>query len=177
MQTLRILFAVACIMLLPAAAAHMLKTDGDIGVLMHVDPDDEPVAREPATFYFEIKDRSGKFSSARCDCRLRVLNEGREVLHEAPAERTAQANGAALAAAYTFAEAGVYRVELHGVPAGDASFTAFSVPFDVRVERNGAGAGSPRVWRALAVVLGAGLLALAAWAIIRVLRDMGSRSP
>ena len=174
MRGSRLLAAVACLLFFAVMAeGHMLKTDGDIGVLMHVDPNDEPVAREPATFYFEIKDRSNKFSAAQCDCRLRVLEQGREL-----AERSAQANGAALAAAYTFAEGGVYRVELRGTPTGEAHFTAFSVPFDVRVEKNAAlGAESPRTWRALVVVLGAGLLALAAWAVIRVLRDMGSRSP
>lgn len=174
MPFIRILVAVIALALLASTAgAHMLKTDGDIGVLMHVDPNDEPLAREPATFYFEIKDRSGRFSAARCDCRLRVLVQGRQL-----AEQSAQADGAALASAYTFAEGGVYRVELRGAPTGDAGFAAFSVPFDVRVERNGAdGAESPRAWRTLLAVLGAGLLALAAWAIIRVLRDMGRRSP
>jgi hypothetical protein len=167
---LRMAFAGAAMMLAAAeAGAHMLKTDGDIGVLMHVDPNDEPVAREPATFFFEIKDRSGHFSGAECDCRLKILREDRQI-----ADQPAQAGQTGVAAKFSFPEAGMYRVELNGAPVAQGRFARFSVPFDLRVERSGA-PGSSRLWLALAVVAGAGLLASAAWAIIRVLRDMGRK--
>lgn len=38
------------------ASAHVLQTDGSIGAVLHVDPDDNPIIGEKATFFFDLKD-------------------------------------------------------------------------------------------------------------------------
>lgn len=116
----------------PAALAHILQTDGDVGVLMHVDPGDEPVVGEPSTFMFEITDRREKFSLGRCDCRLRVLLNDKEVLSE-PLKGDQSASAAV---PFVFADAGIYRAEIAGKPQSGAASQAFRVTFDVRVVPN-----------------------------------------
>ena len=116
----------------PAVLAHILQTDGDVGVLMHVDPGDEPVVGEPSMFMFEITDRREKFSLDRCDCRLRVLLNDKEVLSE-PLKGD---QSASVAVPFVFAEAGIYRAEIAGNPRPGAASQAFRVAFDVRVIPN-----------------------------------------
>lgn len=144
------------------ARAHILKIDGNIGVLMHIDPDDSPAERDKATFFFDINDRTGRFGAQQCDCRLRVLAEGREVLSSTLSVQGPQS----AAASYSFPAAGMYRVEVSGAPQMGAVFHPFRVAFDVRVERNEAGAswsrGSLRfwpLWTVLALIL-AGFIAV-----------------
>ncbi len=110
--------------------AHLLKIDRDIGVLMHIDPGDSPVAREKATLFFDIQDRTGRFGAAQCDCRFRIQKEGAEVFEGKLLLQNAQST----AAVYSFPEAGVYRVQVTGAPQMGAVFQAFSVGFDLRVE-------------------------------------------
>ena len=116
----------------PAALAHLLQTDGDVGVLMHVDPGDEPVVGEPSTFLIEITDRREAFTLDACDCRLRVLQNDREVL----SETLKGDKSASVAVPFVFADAGIYRAEVTGNPRPGAALRAFRVAFDVRVIPN-----------------------------------------
>ncbi len=145
------------------AWAHILKIDGDIGVLMHIDPEDSPAERDKATLFFDINDRTGRFGTQQCDCRLRVLSEGREILSGSVSVQGPQS----AAASYSFPFAGMYRVELSGAPQRGAVFKPFRVEFDVRVERNQAGASWGRqllrfwpLWTVLALVLAGSIAVL-----------------
>ena len=116
----------------PAAMAHLLQTDGDVGVLMHVDPGDEPVVGETSTFMFEITDRREKFSLERCDCRLRVMLNDKEVFNEPlKGEQSASA-----AVPFVFPDAGIYHAQITGNPRPGEALQAFRVVFDVRVVPN-----------------------------------------
>ena len=106
----------------PAVMAHLLQTDGDIGVLMHVDPGDEPVVGETSTFMFEITDRREKFSLERCDCRLRVMLNDKEVFNEPlKGEQSASA-----AVPFVFPDAGIYHAQITGNPRPGEALQAFA---------------------------------------------------
>jgi hypothetical protein len=153
-----------CLLLLaalaPPAAAHMMKIDGDAGVVIHVDPDDNPVAGEPARVFLEIKHKSPQFKAAACDCRLRISRAGTTVIEQAVRPGDFRAGVASL----VFPAGGIYRVAVSGKPAAGAAFKAFQVAFDIRVE-NGAQApasegGSVHAhWPALLAALLAALAA------------------
>jgi hypothetical protein len=130
MRCLALLLLIAFLPL--SVSAHMLKTDRDVGVLMHIDPNDAPVEREKATLFLEIKDRSNRFVPGQCDCRVRISSGGRQVFENPVFAPGLQSS----AASFVFPEAGVYRVEIGGVPAKGGDFQSFSIPFDVRVERS-----------------------------------------
>ena len=140
----------------PMALAHMLQTDGNVGVLMHVDPGDEPVVGEQATFMFEIQDRRGGLPLDRCDCRLRILLNDKEVFNgPLMGDKAASA-----ALPFVFANAGIYRAEVAGDPRPGASFPAFRVAFDVRVIPN---ESLDFWWWLLIVVAFAALITVAAF--------------
>src|SRR3989344_6963815 len=61
------------------AFAHVLETDGNIGAILHVNPNDDPAALEPASFFFEFKDKSGQFNPSRCDCRVSITEAGKTI--------------------------------------------------------------------------------------------------
>jgi len=73
-----LLLIVICCLIIPVSPveAHVLKSDGSIGTVMYVDPDDDPIVGQVAQFYFEFKDRESKFDHQNCDCRVEVLKNG-----------------------------------------------------------------------------------------------------
>ncbi len=116
-------------------SAHMLKRDDSIGAVIHVDPDDDPIAGQPSSLYFELKDTSGEFSPQSCECVVRIKKAG-EVLSTFPlyqSTTTTDLNHAA--ATYTFPEKGVYTIELSGTPLENGMFSPFTLSYDMRVQR------------------------------------------
>src|SRR5438045_57931 len=63
-------------------SAHVLKTDGNIGAVLHIDPDDDPIAGSQASFFFEFKDIQGKFQSQNCDCTFSIAEDGKEIFSQ-----------------------------------------------------------------------------------------------
>ncbi len=122
----------------PVALAHQLETDGDIGVLMHVDPGDEPVVGEQATFMLDIQDRRGAFLLAGCDCRLRLSLDGGEVF----SGQIKDDKSGTLTVQVLFAKPGIYRAEVTGDPLSGTVFQKFRVVFDVRVTPGESSGGS-----------------------------------
>src|SRR5437899_1430767 len=59
--------------------AHVLVYDHDIGAIMHIDPDDAPVAKEQSAFFFEFKDTKNKFDPVNCDCTFTISENGTEI--------------------------------------------------------------------------------------------------
>jgi hypothetical protein len=146
------------------ASAHVLKTDGNIGAVMHIDPGDAPVANSPATIYFDIKDKTGQFNTTKCGCRVDILEGGKVV----------NSDSLSFANTYTFPGKDVYQVELIGTPQKPGDFQPFTLTYDVRVDQDaGVTPPAPTVansnWFSthLVHILGIGaLLALLVFAII-----------
>jgi hypothetical protein len=108
------------------ASAHVLKVDGTIGAVLHIDPNDSPEAGTPASIFFDLKDSSGKFSIEKCACAVTITEGDKTVFNR---------NLISLAAVtYTFPEIGLYDVSLSGSPKDGASFDAFKLSYDIRVE-------------------------------------------
>ena len=117
------------------ASAHVLKTDGSIGAIMHIDPDDDPIAGSPATFFFELKDKDGKFKGADCNCQVAIVQNGQQ-LYTAPlfqAGQTVDINTPVFS--FTFPEEAVYQVVFTGKPITAGEFQTFTLNYDVRVDR------------------------------------------
>src|SRR5258708_30418892 len=75
-----ILSLVFCLLsLAQRAEAHFLVIDGDIGVVLHVDPNDDPVAARPAYFFFTFKDATGKFQAKNCYCRINIVEQDKVI--------------------------------------------------------------------------------------------------
>ncbi len=138
----RIIALYLALLLLPVASvsAHVLEADGSIGAVMHISPDDDPIVGEPATFYFEFKDKQGKFRSESCDCMFKVLKNEQEIFSEKLFQNSTATGLDSALLSYTFPEKNVYQIKLSGSPKNDGDFQAFNLGYVLRVER---GVGDP----------------------------------
>lgn len=108
--------------------AHTLKTDGNIGGLLHVDPTDEPFAKSPATIYFELTDKTARISPANCECEMTVERERKQLSTQAL--YTQDSTSLETQIPYTFPEPGIYELKFLGRLGSEQ----FNLSFDVRVQ-------------------------------------------
>ncbi|MFI5157626.1 MAG: hypothetical protein ACHQF4_02105 [Sphingobacteriales bacterium] len=113
-------------------SAHTLKIDGDIGVILHTDPDDDPIAGQPTGLYFEITDRTKKFDPANCDCKFEVVQNGKEIFSEELFDPGQQVQSTPVVK-YTFEAKGVYDIILQGTPKINGQFQPFKLDYNLRV--------------------------------------------
>lgn len=123
----------------PFASAHTVKISGDIGGTIHIEPNDNPRAGEPAPTWFALTRKGGKVLPLKeCDCQLSIYAEphtpGEPALLEpalkpVDAERYQSIPGAEI----IFPKPGVYQLQLSGKPSTAESFRPFELKFKVTV--------------------------------------------
>lgn len=115
--------------------AHVLKTSGSVGAVVHVSPEDDPIAGEPTDFFFEFKDKDGKFKPDNCDCKVVILKSGKEAYSAPLFQSNTDPNLTNASFSYTFPEKNVYTVKVIGNPLTPDAFQAFTLDYDIRVAR------------------------------------------
>jgi hypothetical protein len=115
------------------ASAHVLKTDGTIGVVLHIQPDDNPTAGVVTTYQLAFDDTSGQFNLKNCDCGVSVQQNG-ATIDTGP---LVVSSSLASTDTYTFKTPDVYTLVISGKPKSGNSFQPFSLSYLVRVEVNG----------------------------------------
>jgi hypothetical protein len=107
------------------AIAHQTAYDRGTAVTLHVAPDDEPVAGQPATIVVTRvrPPRRGVFRFARCVCRVRVQDAGGQVLLD---RRTGKRT------AFTFPAAAAYRITYAGTYRRSGRTRTFRASFSLR---------------------------------------------
>ncbi len=117
------------------ASAHVLKTDGSIGAVMHTDPDDEPVAGKPTLFFLEIKDVQGKFRSENCDCIAQIL-QNKSLLYTVKLyQSTTTADSNTPVFSFVFPKKNAYTLKVEGMPKQAGDFQAFNLVYDILVDK------------------------------------------
>lgn len=113
--------------------AHILVKDpaGAAGAIVHIMPDDDPIAGEPASFFFDIQ--GGTFSTHEHLYALVITDQsGAEtVIPVATTATTASAT-------YTFPQQGVYTVVLSAASVAPATGHTHYFSFEQRVTRGAA---------------------------------------
>jgi len=125
--------------LVAPVAAHNVQTAGDVGGTLHVEPNDNPEAGEPALTWFALTRRGGQVIPLKeCNCQLAVYAQPRSdnsqpvlepALEVVKAEQYQGIPGAAIA----FPQAGAYELELRGTPKPGTNFQPFELQFPVTV--------------------------------------------
>lgn len=115
------------------ASAHILKTDNNIGAVLHIDPADEPIAGLPATFFFEFKDKQSKFQPAACNCQFSISENGQSIYSQPLFQSSSTPTLTNALVTYTFPKADSYKITVVGQPTQPAAFQSFSLVYDVRV--------------------------------------------
>jgi hypothetical protein len=118
------------------AAAHTLKTDGNVGATFHIEPDHNPRAGEPAQAWFALTRQGGQLIPLeQCQCRLLVYRSSEKTPILTPTLTSLRADqyrnipGAAI----VFPDPGVYILELSGRPKAKAAFNPFKLAYSVTV--------------------------------------------
>lgn len=120
--------------------AHVLKSDGQIGAVLHVNPDDDPVAGEPTGFFFEFKDKENKFTPQSCECTFSITKDGNLIYSVPLFKDNSSPSLTSPSIFYTFYEKGIYQVKVAGGPTNDGTFSPFTLVYDIRVAREAASA-------------------------------------
>ncbi len=129
---------------LSLARAHELKSESSISVLIHINPDDDPVAGQPSEILFLINDKDKHFQAENCNCTASVIENG-ETLFSSPVfkGKTSYKGIFAPAIPYTFPHKGVYTVILTGKPKNQGDFQSFSISYDIRIEKDASTPAKP----------------------------------
>jgi hypothetical protein len=115
--------------------AHVLKTSGSVGAVVHVTPEDDPIAGEQTDFFFDFKDRDGKFKAENCDCKVTILKAGQEAYTAPLFQNNSDPSLTNVSFSYTFPEKNIYQVKISGKPLIPDAFQEFNLEYDIRVAR------------------------------------------
>lgn len=114
-------------------SAHVLETDGSIGAVLHVNPDDSPIIGQPAELYFEIKDRNGLFTPQACQCTLTITENNKNIYTQNLIASSDDTSG--LGTEFSFPRQNLYQLKLSGQPLPSNNFQPFELTYTLRVER------------------------------------------
>ncbi|HVZ58927.1 MAG TPA: hypothetical protein VG935_04215 [Patescibacteria group bacterium] len=117
------------------ALAHVLITDGTIGAVIHIDPEDDPIVGQVASFFFDFKDKTGRFDPKICNCTFKILEAGKEIYSQDLFQNSSQPSLSNASVFYTFPRRDVYTVEVIGHPQTPHAFQDFTLKDDIRVSR------------------------------------------
>jgi hypothetical protein len=115
--------------------AHVLKNDGAIGAILHVTPDDDPIAGEKTDFFFDIKDKQGKFTRQSCDCNVSIFKGEEQLFSQALFASNPDPNSKIAVISFTFPEKNIYKIRVSGSPNTPDAFQPFNLEYDLRVAR------------------------------------------
>ncbi|MDM9382123.1 hypothetical protein QUB80_15580 [Chlorogloeopsis sp. ULAP01] len=122
-----------------AAFAHQVKTTGDVGAILHIEPNDNPRAGERTKAWFALTRKGGRvIRLAECNCQLKVYAEPHAsgeppLLEPALQALTAERYQGVPGTELTFPRQGTYQLQLRGKPKTGASFKPFELKFNVTV--------------------------------------------
>jgi hypothetical protein len=157
-----VLVALVAVFVLPGgASAHVLKVDGDIGAVLHINPDDNPTTDKPTDYTLSFDDDSGRFSLPKCNCRVSIIKNGQTIAAQLLAATSSQVSENR----YTFSTPAVYTMRFTGTPKTPGAFQPFTLDYDVRVTSGQLNAQPMPVLLWVGMGMGIGLILLGAYAM------------
>ena len=156
-----ILLCALLAVLVPATVhAHVLQADSDIGAVLHIYPDDNPVSGRPVEYVVSFTDVSKRFSLTDCDCSVAYKLNGEPVA----TKNLAQSSELDSVNSFTFPEPGIYSIEISGQPKKVGNFQPFVLTFSKRVSSGDIEAQGMPLSLFVGIVGVVGLILLAAYA-------------
>ena len=115
--------------------AHFLATDKNIGAVLHVDPNDSPIAGEQASFFFELKDKQNKLTPKKCDCTFEIDENGQAIYSQPLFQSNKKPSLSNASVFYTFPKIDVYTIKIIGKPHTSGEFQSFILSWNFRVDQ------------------------------------------
>jgi len=116
----------------PVALAHFPAYDKSMTVVLHIDPDDQPLAGQPARLNFFYEDSQHKFNPQKCNCQVTISEQGKRIFKAQVPLSSPSPTGFGLIP-YTFKQPDVYKIGLSGSPTAGGDFAPFNVSWNFRV--------------------------------------------
>jgi hypothetical protein len=113
------------------AEAHTLRNNNGYSAVMHIDPDDDPLANQPAIINYLIDKESGGFNQNYYNINV-VISVGGKQLKHAVVEPQVFGSAGDGVVKYTFPSIKDYTLDLSGVSKTDKN-DQFHMTFDVNV--------------------------------------------
>ncbi|MBX4188102.1 MAG: hypothetical protein KW793_03130 [Candidatus Doudnabacteria bacterium] len=132
------LLLISALLLVPVVSgAHEIKHTGTFDILLHMEPQDSPVARETGQLYFSITDSKEKFGFKDCDCSVVIKDsDNKELLNRKLTEEDEAPDWGVNVSrvSFVFPKLGIYKVTIEGKSKTNL-FSNFSLDYDVRIDR------------------------------------------
>jgi hypothetical protein len=114
-------------------SAHVLKTDGTIGAVLHLDPNDSPIAGQLSNNFLEFKDTKSVMNLSNCKCQVIISENGKEIYRQ---DLTSSGTDNTVGVfSFTFPQKDVYQLKVEGSPTQAGLYPNFSLNYDVRVDQ------------------------------------------
>ncbi len=113
--------------------AHDLKIDGSIEALLHIDPNDDPIARVPSNLSFELKDKQNKFQPQNCICVVMIKEREKEIYSQTLFQNNNDSGLFTSTFSFVFPKKDVYMVTLTGKPRVADAFQLFTLTYTIQV--------------------------------------------
>jgi hypothetical protein len=141
------------------ATAHVLKADGHIGAVLHINPDDYPTTGNNTDYILSFVDDTGRFSLPNCNCNVSVIENGKTI-----ATKALVVSGDGISENhYIFVKPDVYDMRFIGIPKTPNAFQPFTLDYEVRVGQVNNQPMPFLLW--VGMGMGIGLVLLAAFAL------------
>jgi hypothetical protein len=121
---------------------HTLKIENEVGVTLHIDPDDDPIAGAESVFYPKINDKTDKFKISDCDCRVSISQGSNTLFQTILIPPQTDLDSKETSFKYTFPSKGTYQLEMSG-SSFSKSFNNFQVKYDLNINRQVSSAAIP----------------------------------
>ncbi|HVV25710.1 MAG TPA: hypothetical protein VHC21_01615 [Candidatus Saccharimonadales bacterium] len=143
------------------ASAHVLKVDGDIGAVLHINPDDNPTTGGSTDYILSFDDDSGRFSLPKCNCDVSIIQAGKTIATKPLVDSSDQVSENH----YTFPAPAVYIMRFTGTPKTPGAFQPFTLDYEERVTNGQLNAQPMPVLLWIGLAMGIGLILLGAYAM------------
>jgi hypothetical protein len=113
---------------------HKIKTDAQVGAMIHFEPQDQPKAQESTQVWFALTKKGGKSISLQsCNCQLQLWQGQKKISAPVLQAINAEKYQGIPSAMVLFPQAGAYTLKLIGQSKIPADFQPFQLEFDVIV--------------------------------------------
>ncbi|HWY80243.1 MAG TPA: hypothetical protein VNW29_07840 [Candidatus Sulfotelmatobacter sp.] len=128
-------FTILALSVTKPTQAHFLARDGNLGAILHIDPNDSPIAGSLASFFFEFKDKENKFKLKNCDCTFEIEKNGKNIYSQSLSQNNTNPNLNYASMTYTFPQIAVYQINIIGRPLTPHTFESFTLTWNFRVDQ------------------------------------------
>jgi len=128
------LFLIINLTLTGFADGHTLKTDKQFGLILHIDPNEEPVARELSNIKLLFTQMPNNFDPSQGSCIVEIYKSD-QLIYQQDVFKDLQSVDD-IHFNFTFPDLGIYKIKVIGKPDQSDSFQSFNFNYDLRVEKS-----------------------------------------